>query len=124
MRARSLWIASLSGAILCLPVGPASAQEPEPETGTVYRLSPEEIAEVQNPERQRLEELALAENQLRERSVSGVIGFGIGTGGYRTIFGSAFVPLGNTGFLALAFENARYGNRTLRRNLAPHNHHR
>ena len=124
MRVRSSWIASLSAAVLCLSAGPAYAQETDAETGTVYRLSPEEIAEVQDPERQRNEELELAERQLRQRSVSGEIGFGIGTGGFRSIFGSVIVPIGRTGFLALAIENVDYGDRYRRSFFAPHHHHR
>ena len=36
--------------------------------------------------------------------ISGEIGFGLGTGGYRSIFGSGYVPLGD-GFASFSFDS-------------------
>jgi hypothetical protein len=111
-------------ALLCLPAGLASAKEAEPEVTTVYRLSPDEIAETQDPEQQRIEELALIDNQLRDRSIHGEVGFSVGTGGYRSVFESAVIPLGDDGFLAVAFEQARNEYRQRRYHSAGRHHHR
>jgi hypothetical protein len=43
------------------------------------------------------------------RQVHGEIGAMIGTGGARGIFGTAAVPLGDTGMAVFSFENSHYG---------------
>ena len=45
------------------------------------------------------------------RQIHGEIGMMIGTNGTRGVFGSAVAPLGETGSVAVAFENSRYGGR-------------
>ena len=42
------------------------------------------------------------------RRVQGEVGFMVGTGGSRGVFGSAVAPIGETGSVAVAFENSRY----------------
>lgn len=41
--------------------------------------------------------------------IHGEVGMMIGTNGTRGVFGSAVAPLGETGSVAVAFENSRYG---------------
>jgi hypothetical protein len=53
-----------------------------------------------------------AENQIangvvRDRGIHGELGVAIGTGGYSSIFGTAVMPLGQNGALALSFENTQ-----------------
>lgn len=45
------------------------------------------------------------------RRIHGEVGMMIGTNGTRGMFGSAVAPLGETGSVAVAFENSRYGGR-------------
>ena len=44
---------------------------------------------------------------LRRPLVEGEVGFGIGTGGYRSAFGTAYVPLPGDGSLAVSFDTER-----------------
>lgn len=53
-----------------------------------------------------------AENQIAngiapDRAFHGEMGVAIGTGGYSSIFGTAVMPLGRNGALALSFENTQ-----------------
>jgi hypothetical protein len=53
-----------------------------------------------------------AENQIANgitppRSVHGEVGIAVGTGGYSSIFGTAVMPLGQNGAVALSFENTQ-----------------
>jgi hypothetical protein len=53
-----------------------------------------------------------AENQIAngiapDRGIHGEVGVAVGTGGYSSIFGTAVMPLGQNGVLALSFENTQ-----------------
>lgn len=53
-----------------------------------------------------------AENQIansitRDRGIHGEMGVAVGTGGYTSIYGTAVMPLGQNGALALSFENTQ-----------------
>lgn len=53
-----------------------------------------------------------AENQIADgiappRGVHGEVGVAFGTGGYSSIFGTAVMPLGQNGAVALSFENTQ-----------------
>ena len=41
--------------------------------------------------------------------IHGEVGFGIGTGGYRSAFGTAFVPLGEEGLAIISFDSTDFG---------------
>jgi hypothetical protein len=43
-----------------------------------------------------------------DRRVHGEVGVAIGTGGYRSIYGTAVAPLGNDGVFAFSFENTQF----------------
>lgn len=43
------------------------------------------------------------------RQIHGQIGMMVGTNGARGVFGSAVAPVGETGSVAIAFENSRFG---------------
>ncbi|MDB5715389.1 MAG: hypothetical protein JWO15_2786 [Sphingomonadales bacterium] len=47
----------------------------------------------------------------RDRSIHGEMGVAIGTGGYRSMYGTAIVPLGDSATLGLSYENEQYNNR-------------
>lgn len=44
-----------------------------------------------------------------DRQIHGEVGMMIGTNGTRGVFGSAVAPLGDSGSVAVAFENSRFG---------------
>lgn len=92
--------------LLSLPLlaAPAAAE-------TVHRLSDEEIAAIEaspgiSPDAAALlglepEGTAELGGERPDRQVHGEIGIEIGTGGYRGLYGSALVPLGEEGFLSV-----------------------
>ena len=43
--------------------------------------------------------------------IHGQVGMMVGTGGARGVFGSATAPVGENGWVSLAFENSTYGRR-------------
>jgi hypothetical protein len=50
----------------------------------------------------------------RDRSIHGEMGVAIGTGGYRSMYGTAVVPLGDSATLGLSFEREQYNDRNRR----------
>lgn len=46
-----------------------------------------------------------------DRRIHGEVGMMIGTNGARGVFGSAVAPIGQSGSVAVAFENTRFGRR-------------
>lgn len=116
-------IRAMLAAAAVMTAGSALAQEP---SGTVYRLSPAEIAKIdpkpagQDPK--------LAYDPLFDRSLfapgdavrtdrrpHGEVGAFVGTGGARGVFGTTTVPIGETGSASFSFENSNYGNQRYRR---------
>lgn len=47
----------------------------------------------------------------RDRAIHGEMGVAIGTGGYRSMYGTAIVPLGDSATLGLSFEREQYNDR-------------
>ncbi|MBD3760613.1 hypothetical protein O4H52_00170 [Sphingomonadaceae bacterium G21617-S1] len=45
------------------------------------------------------------------KQIHGEVGMFVGTGGARGVFGSMVAPVGDSGSIALAFENSRFGRR-------------
>ena len=91
-----------------------------PTGGTVYRLSPDEIAKIDpNP---RAQDPKLAYDPLfdrslfdnpnaapRDRRAHGQVGAFVGSGGSNGVFGTTTVPIGDTGSASFSFENSNYG---------------
>lgn len=99
-------------ASLAIPGNAASAAEPvsDQSGGTVHRLSPEEAEAVQDAAaRRNINAPSLDEQKVPDGRIHGEIGFGIGTGGYSSVFGTAYVPLGDDGFAAFSFERSNFG---------------
>jgi len=93
--------------LLSLAAAPCAAQP-----GTVYRLTPEEIAKAsQAPAVDPLFDRSLFDESevRRDRRIHGEVGAFVGTGGARGVFGTAEVPLGNNGFAAFSFEKSDFG---------------
>lgn len=108
--ARSMNI--LVTASLLLTGGAAWAAEPvdAPSLGTVHRLSSKEAEAVQDAAADRnVNAPSLDDRPIPDGRIHGEIGFGIGTGGYGSVFGTAVVPLGEQGFAAFSFERTNFG---------------
>lgn len=54
-------------------------------------------------------------NPLPDRAIHGEMGVAIGTGGYRSAYGTAVVPLGDNGAAAFSYETDRFNTRRRRR---------
>jgi hypothetical protein len=50
----------------------------------------------------------------QDKAIHGEMGVAIGTGGYRSVYGTAIVPLGDNATIGLSFANEQYGNRRYR----------
>ncbi len=127
----------LLGFTLAIAGSAAFAQEPEPAPdtltitqpasngGTVYRLSPDEIAKIDpNP---RAQDPKLAYDPLFDRSLfdnpnaaprdrrpHGEVGAFVGSGGSHGVYGATTVPLGDTGSASFSFENSQFDGRRYR----------
>jgi len=102
----------LAAAALVFASGAVLAEPVKAGNGTVHRLSPEEAEAVQDAAaRRNVEAASLEERRVPDGRIHGEIGFGIGTGGYNSIFGTAFVPLGEDSFAAFSFERSDFGRR-------------
>ncbi|MBA2920228.1 hypothetical protein GON01_00820 [Sphingomonas sp. MAH-20] len=99
---------------LALIATAASAQTAEPfDSSQVRRLSPEEKERILADNERRAKEAefdaALGNANPRPSGIHGEIGGVIGTGGTRGIFGTALVPLGDSGSAIFSFEDFRTG---------------
>jgi len=108
--------------ILLTAIALAAAQgaaDPAP-AGSERRLTPEQVEAVlaeaaakreasqrRPPGTIEIEDL----EPMRPPPVHGEFGIGMGTGGYREIFGSSFVPMGRNGGAAFSFDFTDFGDR-------------
>ncbi len=105
--------------------GMARAADPPPQPAqpiaSEHRLSPAEIEQVladaarkreQGPPVAQAPEL---DDDKLPPPIHGEVGFAIGTGGYRSAFGTAIVPLPGDGFAAFSFESSRFNFRDYNR---------
>jgi hypothetical protein len=88
--------------ILLGMLAPASAAEPAP----VQRLSEAQIAQVLDEAAAKRETVEAAAPPPKA-DIHGEVGVAIGTGGYREIFGDAFIPFGDDGGATLSFSTQR-----------------
>lgn len=100
-----------AGLALWLFASPATAQTADDNAsgGTVRRLTPEQIeAAKEIGAAKKAGNVWDREEEMPDRKIHGAVGFGIGTGGYRSIFGTMIAPVGDNGIVALSFENTRF----------------
>lgn len=113
----------------CVAQAPAidAAEAPEPDpffsgtippdpalAGPVHRLSPEQReAAIEAGAARSAREIDGGNGP--DRQIHGEMGVAIGTGGYRAAYGSAVVPLGDTGVAAVSVETDRSNYRWRRR---------
>ncbi len=92
---------------ICFPMT-AHAAAPPATLSSDHRLSDAEIEKVLGDaaaKREAAEEAA----EEPDRRVHGEVGFTIGTGGYRSAFGTAVVPVTDKGVAILSFETTDFG---------------
>lgn len=94
-------------------VAPAAAPAITAET---IRLTPEQIAAAQAESEHRnraAEALALTDDDFgaprRDRKIHGEVGFGIGSRGSNSQYGTVVAPLGDSGTAAFSYERSDYG---------------
>jgi hypothetical protein len=119
---RWLPISLLASALL--PLGPALAADGPAQSASPApaerRLSEAEVEKILDEAARRREAAPLAVEPIDPDEgkvglpVHGEVGFAIGTGGYRSAYGTAVVPLANDGFAAFSFETNRFRPRDFR----------
>jgi hypothetical protein len=98
----------------------AQAGAPPPPAASEHRLSPEQIEAVLAEAARKREATGArldpeaAEQTLRP-PVQGEVGFSIGTGGYREVFGTGIYPMGNDGVAVISLDFVDLGKRRFRR---------
>lgn len=99
--------------VLCAAVastGIAHAAPVDTPSGTVISLSPEQVEAAKEAAAERnmkAAALGIDTSAQPDRRPHGEVGVAVGTGGYRSIYGSTVMPLGKDGVLALSFENTQ-----------------
>lgn len=96
----------------------AAYAAPDASTETVIRLTPAQIAAIEDAKiaREGIEPVQVdSETTKPLREIHGEVGFGIGTRGYSEIFGTVVTPLGDDGAAAFSFSRQTYGRRRARR---------
>lgn len=96
---------------IALPGAALAAQvQTQPASGisSEHRLSPAEVESVLN-DAARKRELSETSDERLPPPIHGEIGFSIGTGGYRSAFGTAVVPLPGDGVAILSLGTNRFG---------------
>ena|SRR5688572_13186123 len=96
---------------LMFPGAAMAAPDQAPSTSTLpseHRLSPQQIETVLTDAARRRELVEPTEDKLPP-AIHGEIGFAIGTGGYRSAFGTAVVPLPGDGVAILSLGTDRFG---------------
>ena len=109
----------LSAALLAPSVAGA-APDPGAPLPSEIRLSDEEKEKVLEAAAagKREHAVAISEDEAPQPpQIHGEVGFTLGSDGYRSIYGTAFGPLGGDGFGAISLEGTDFGNR--RRDLDP-----
>lgn len=90
---------------------PALAGDPpSPPITDAHRLSEAEVAAILDQAEARRQAISAP----LPRQIEGEIGVGIGTGGYREAFGTAVIPLGQSGTAIISFDSVE-SNRGVRR---------
>jgi len=105
---RRVWVSLLISS-LALPGTALAAPDQAPlPMASERRLSPDQIETVLDDAARKRELAPLADENLPP-AIHGEIGFSIGTGGYRSAYGTAVVPLPGEGVAILSFGTDRLG---------------
>ena len=105
-----------SALLFLLPLSAHAADgADDAKTGTVHRLSAEEVAAIHRAQEHRASAPVMQADALPEpampkpNAVHGEVGFAVGTGGYTSMFGTMVAPLGKDGFVALSLARSTGG---------------
>ncbi len=104
MRRRVMKSFLLSAALVCgmLPTLAFAGEE------TVITLSPAEVeAAKEAGAKAHAQSAALDGGASHKRQIHGEVGFGIGTRGYRSVYGTMVAPLGDTGTVAISMADTQ-----------------
>ena len=100
---------------LVLPAAADAADRPAAPLEPVHRLSEGEVDRILDTAAKKRETVQPMDGEIDgERplpQVHGEVGFEIGTGGYRSAFGTAVVPLGEEGLAIISFDTIDFGSR-------------
>lgn len=107
----------LALAVVPLMLGGAAHAAPDSaQSGTLVSLTPEQVEAAKEAAADRNMKAAsgIDTGVQSDRHPHGEVGIAVGTGGYRSIYGTTVMPLGKDGVLALSFANTqndpyRYG---------------
>ncbi len=77
---------------------------------TVTRWTPKRIeaAKEAAAARNMKADTGVVDGSTSDRRIHGEMGVAVGTGGYRSVFGAADLPLGQDGHFAFSFENSQF----------------
>ena len=97
------WLLILPGAALA-----ADPAQPAPATSSEHRLSADQVEKILD-DAARKRELAEMSSEGTGPAIHGEVGFSVGTGGYRSAFGTAVVPLPGDGVAILSLGTENFG---------------
>ena len=103
----------LAATLLLPAIANAAPQQAAPLPSEI-RLSDEEKEKVlEAAANRKREHMAPAAEDLASQlpQVHGEVGITLGTGGYRSIYGTVFTPIDDDGFAAMSFETTDFGKR-------------
>ena len=105
------FLATAAICAIALTSCPALAQAVPADEGRVTRLSPEEREALLDAGSEESADRAQAQAMGggSDRRIHGEVGAMIGTGGARGLFGTAVIPLGDSGAAMISFEHSRFG---------------
>jgi hypothetical protein len=98
------WSLVLPGTALAEP----DPVQPAPPAPSEHRLSPDQVDKILD-EAARKRELAELSNPDTGPAIHGEVGFSVGSGGYRSAFGTAVVPLPGAGVAILSLGTDTFG---------------
>lgn len=105
---RRVWVSLLPLSLALSGRALAAPDQVAPPLVSEHRLSPDQIQKVLDDAARNREQAPLSDESLPP-PIHGEIGFSIGTGGYRSAFGTAVVPLTGDGVAILSFGVDRLG---------------
>ncbi len=92
---------------LLVPGTALAAQDPAQPAASERRLSPDQVEAILNDAARKRDPAQSVEDALPP-AIHGEIGFSVGTGGYRSAFGTAVVPLPGDGVAVVSFGTDRF----------------
>jgi hypothetical protein len=105
---RRVWVPLLASSLALPGTALAAPDQPWTPMASEHRLSPDEIEMVLDDAARKREPAQSFDDSLPP-PIHGEIGFTVGTGGYRSAYGTAVVPLGGDGVAIVSFGTDRLG---------------